>query len=81
MVHQRRGNKARLARVARRNVTLKKVNAKVNKILNMSETKHVDVLATQSEASFDVNNVTALFLPAQGDAHNERIGDSASPLD
>lgn len=67
-------------RATKNKITLKKVNAKVNKLANMTETKHVDVLKTQTEINFDVNSATALFLPVQGDAHNERVGDVASPF-
>lgn len=61
-------------------VTLKKVNAKVNKLASQSETKHVDVLLTGTEVNFDANKTQALCIVAQGDAHNERIGDSMSPF-
>ncbi len=58
----------------------KVLEKKVNKMTKNFETKHVDVVKTSTELSFDVNHATALFLPAQGIKHNERVGDSASPF-
>lgn len=66
--------------VAKKITKFKKLEKKVNMLSRTTETKHVDNVKTQTEVNFDVNLATALFLPAQGTKHNERIGDSASPF-
>lgn len=64
---------------ASKTTEFKKLQKKVNKISRGIETKHVDILLAAQEINFDSNETHALCLPVQGDAHNERIGDSIAP--
>lgn len=64
---------------SKRQSEFNKLKKKVNRMDRTTETKHVDIISNRVECNSDVNKVHACFLPAQGDAHNERVGDKAAP--